>query len=309
MRTITITMTLLLVLGSLLSGCDRWAGVTSGLYTPPPTSIEQIEAEGAAAKPSAEALNPHHESPYISASGLDAVFIDREHQIAWFMFEDASLQLVPFAARSRESWPAGCPSNINATRMEVLDLAVEELVLAPVTIEQPILMRDCPPDPVELVLRSDGALGGGVACVGAQACLTLAWASSTLSLPQSIKDYELYSWRGTDKADLEGDTWYYTLVTGTNRVKTWKEISALENTLTGDDWVKITVARETALKSILDRLPEGEAVFWIGAEDPRVTAMLGEHSKLPHIELPSAAIVRQIKAYARQRGINLSVTE
>jgi hypothetical protein len=53
------------------------------------------------------------------------------------------------------------------------------------------------------------------------------------SLPQSMKGYELYSWKS-------GGTWCFTLITGTNRLKTPAEIASRESTIE-DDWVKITV--------------------------------------------------------------------
>jgi len=287
--TISLVMVMLLLV-CVLSGCDRLAEVTSGSYTPLPVSIGQIEAM---------TREPDRPTRRITASGIEAIFIDRDHQMAWIMFDDASLLLVPFVAWPQETWPKGCPTNISSTRMEVLDLATEELELASVTVERPILVRDCPPDPVELVLRSDGEFGGGTACVMAQTCLILEWASSTLSLPRSVKGYELFSWYVEEE-----DAWYYTLVTGTNRTKTWEEVSTPESTITESDWVKITVEGGTALKSILDRLPEGEDVLWIGPKEPQAMSTLGDH-----IRLPNETIVREMKAYGRQLDINLSVSD
>ena len=74
-----------------------------------------------------------------------------------------------------------------------------------------------------------------------------------------MKGYELYSWRPNGEQD-----WMYTLVTSTNRAKTWDEISTPDSTITEDGWLKITVQGEDALKSVLDRFPEGEAIFWWG---------------------------------------------
>jgi hypothetical protein len=281
----------LLLMGWMLSGCDRWVEVGSGLYAPrvrfPPADASETAAQ----------------RPEIADSGIDAVLVDREHQVAWIAFDDGSLDVVPFAARPREAWPSGCPTNVNATRMEVLNLEAETLALASVVIERPILVRDCPPDPQELVLRDGGdaatpAIGGaGTACSGAETCVILTPSAGTLSLPHSMKGYALYSWR------VEGDPgWRYTLITGTNRGHTWEEIAAPENTLTDEGWVKLTVDGETALKSLLDRLPEGERVIWIGPEAPQATPTLGAH-----LELPDVSHVKAIRTYSDRINIDLSV--
>ncbi|MGC9347963.1 MAG: hypothetical protein ACP5JG_07490 [Anaerolineae bacterium] len=289
----------MLLLGCWISGCDRWAEVASGVYRPMPPTIEQVEMM------TREPDRPHR---WIVSPGIEALFVDRDHEVAWIIFEDESLQIIPFTAWPREMWPEGCPTNINGTRMEVLDLAVEELELVSMpesetgsmtttlTIERPILVRDCPPDPVELVLRDGGEFGGGVACVGAKTCLVLEWTLGRLSLIPSMKGYELYSWSG-DSADV----WRYTLMTGTNRLKTWDEIAAPESTISEDGWVEITVEGEAALKSVLDRLPEGTEVFWMGSQ--RMVTPDGQN-RLPHEE-----IVREIQSYGQKQGISLRVTD
>jgi hypothetical protein len=231
---------------------------------------------------------------------IEAVFVDRTHQMLWLIFDDASLHIIPIIARPKKTWPSGCPSNIQSTRMETWDLDIEQLHLTSESISHPILVRDCPTKPVELVLRADGEIDGtGTACVGAHTCLVFEWASSTLSLPHSMKGYELYSWYVA-----EDDAWYYTLTTGTNRSKTWEEISTSESTRTASDWVKITVQGEDALKSILGRLPEGEMCWWIGPQAPQAASGLA-----PHIELPDASIIREIQTYGQQSSINLDVDQ
>jgi hypothetical protein len=306
MKRVTIFKVLIVFLACVLSGCDQWAEVPAGLYTPLPASIEQIEMM---------TLEPDHPTQWVTASGIKAIFVDRtrarpgtpghtrldasqDHQIAWIMFDDTTLLLVPFVPRPRAAWPSGCPSNLGSTRMEVLALAMEELPLASATVQRPVLVRDCPPDPMKLVLRDDGAIGGGgVACVGAETCVALAWASDTFTLPQSMKGYELYSWFAE-----EDDVWHYTLATGTNRAKMWEEITTPESVLTEDDWVKITVAGEAALKSVLARLPKGEHVMWIRPGDPRAPANSGDS-----LGLPSENVLQELKTYAQQLGIHLLI--
>ena len=282
----------LLLIGWLLSGCDRWVAVDSGHYAPrasfPPVDATETEAQ----------------RPEIADSGIDVVLVDREHQMVWIAFDDGSLDVVPYTAQPRSTWPSGCPTNVNATRMEILKLDAESLALKTVTVERPILVRDCPPNPHELVLRDGGnggdvAIGGaGTACSGAQTCVILARTSETLSLPHSIKGYALYSWTVGDD-----NTWRYTLITGTNRPHTWEEISASESTLTDEDWVKITVDGETALKSVIDRLPTEETIVWIGPEAPQATPTLRTH-----VALPDPSLVRAIQTYGDRKKIDVRVT-
>lgn len=78
-------------------------------------------------------------------------------------------------------------------------------------------------------------------------------------LPASMKGYELYSWQADDE-------WHFTLITGTNRMKTPEEITTGEDEATADGWVKISVQGTDAIKDVLSRLPAGEDVFWAGVE-------------------------------------------
>jgi hypothetical protein len=279
-----ILLALVLLAGCVLSGCsfDRWAEVESGGYL-----VNLAKAADADA----------HLAP---SPGLGAVFVDREHETGWLMFDDGSVRVVPLVGRPRRAWPAGCPANLGSTRMEVLELGMDELVLGSTTLEGPVLVRDCPPDPEQVVLREDGEIGGaGSACSGAQVCIVLEPSSGTMVLPRSMKGYELYSW-----VDAEGRAWTYVLVTGTNRTKTWEELAAGGSVIEmGDEgWVRITVAGTEALKAVLARLPEREVVTWIGPADPRATPALAAH-----IGFPDAAVVREIATYARRAGIELGI--
>lgn len=85
---------------------------------------------------------------------------------------------------------------------------------------------------------------------------TLDWQEIPGKLPQSMKGYELYSWQA-------GKIRVYTLITGTNRSKSFEEITALENTIDGNI-IKISVTSLTDLKTLLSRLPAAEEVFWGG---------------------------------------------
>jgi hypothetical protein len=98
-------------------------------------------------------------------------------------------------------------------------------------------------------------------------------ASPTLSM----KGYELYSWQ------MEGD-WYFALVVGTNRIKTYDEISTPE----------VRVQGLAALQAKLDQMPRGEQVFWSAR-------------RVPGTPLPPAEIIDAVHAHCSQRGIQLYI--
>lgn len=145
-----------LTLVLLLAGCtlDRWAEVPPGAYA--------VSTEGGWAN-------------QIARGELRRLVIDRDADELLFEFQDGSQTIVLFSALQRADWPAGCPGNINATRMEVLELEVDRLTLGSLTLMDPILVRDCPPEPMLLVLMEAGPVGGsGNACSYRRACVFLA---------------------------------------------------------------------------------------------------------------------------------------
>ena len=103
--------------------------------------------------------------------------------------------------------------------------------------------------------------------------------SPDATLAPSLKGYEIYSWQ-------ESGNWAFALVAGTNRIKTFDEISS----------PKIRVQGLDALKGELDRLPGGEHVFWSAGRVRNTT-------------LPPRKTMDQIGAYCRQRGIQLSIDQ
>ena len=118
-------------------------------------------------------------------------------------------------------------------------------------------------------------------------------------LPHSGKGYELYSWPAE-----QGDAWQFTLITGTNRLKSYEEIVSAEDTASEGGWVKVSVTGTGALKALLDQLPRGETVTWIG-EDwlEQVGAQAG------NIRLPDKDVIGEIEGYTRELGVELSVAE
>lgn len=99
------------------------------------------------------------------------------------------------------------------------------------------------------------------------------------STTKSMKGYELYSWQ------MQGD-WYFALVIGTNRIKTYDEVSSPE----------VCVQGVEALEHELNQLPSGEQVFW-------------SIQRVPNMTLPPNEVVDEIRTYCRQRGIQLVIEQ
>jgi len=113
-------------------------------------------------------------------------------------------------------------------------------------------------------------------------------------LPHSMKGYELYSW-------LEDDQWHFTLITGTNRIKTIEEINSKGDVISETGWVKIQVVGADAIKDVLSRLPEGESVFWCDE------LHIGQSTETD-LQLPPEQIADAIVEYAKQCGLDFVVT-
>jgi hypothetical protein len=96
----------------------------------------------------------------------------------------------------------------------------------------------------------------------------------------SFKGVELYSWK-----DGPSGSWKFSLLPGTNRVKTSVEIKDSRRTISG---VKL-------LKERIASLPEGEEVYWF---------VISSDTELSY---PEAAIVKEIVEFAVVRKIEVVV--
>jgi len=96
---------------------------------------------------------------------------------------------------------------------------------------------------------------------------------------RTLKGYELYSWQ------IEGD-WYFALVLGTNRLKTYDEITSVDMRVQGIE----------ALKRELDQLPTGERVLW-------------STRHIPDMTLPPDEIIDEASAYCEQIGVQLEIDQ
>ena len=98
-----------------------------------------------------------------------------------------------------------------------------------------------------------------------------------LNSAQPLKGHEIYSWQ------VDGD-WHFALLAGTNRIKTLDEVTSPDVSVEGTE----------ALRGKLNRLSNGERVFW-SARRVRGLAM------------PPDDIISEIGAYCAQLGILLEI--
>ncbi len=102
--------------------------------------------------------------------------------------------------------------------------------------------------------------------------------ASADGLSRSMKGYELYSWQSDD-------VWYFSLLTGTNRMKTIDEIK--------DAAIRLDDLEN--LKAELDKLAVGEFVTW--------SMIQGDLS----LALPPEEIVNDIRDYCEHLGLQLNI--
>ena len=103
---------------------------------------------------------------------------------------------------------------------------------------------------------------------------------------QAMKGYELYSWKVKGR-------WHYALLAGTNRAKSYDEITSPASTRVG----------MAALQAELKKLQRGEEVFWMSAAHRDVAKPRAKGA--PVLELPSRQRINRVKAYCETRGIKL----
>jgi len=115
---------------------------------------------------------------------------------------------------------------------------------------------------------------------------TTALAHSTQS---STNGYELYSWKIKNH-------WYYSLLPGTKRSKSYEEITSAD-----------LVKRDSAgLKAALETVPRGEVVRWMS--DAPEGAGRSASGKALNIKHPSRTRIKNIKAICDRLGIKLRLS-
>ena len=117
---------------------------------------------------------------------------------------------------------------------------------------------------------------------------------SGIEFPPSPKGYELYSWFGQDG-------WHFTLITGTNRVKSNEEIISRGNTIDDVGWVKITTDDEQTLLLVLERLPSGEQIFWLDGK------LVESSTETSPFSFPPEEIIHQVRQHSDRLGLKLQI--
>ncbi len=143
----------------LLAGCafSRPLSIDAGLYT---LNRNFRQMEGSA--------------PPI----VERIQVDREKEELTIFLRKGSPLLIPYSSRPKLEWPAGCPGNLFSQKMEVFELEVDQSSRAMLGMKQPILVRNCPETPYQLVLREQGEIGGSSnACPFPETCLIFQSAS------------------------------------------------------------------------------------------------------------------------------------
>jgi hypothetical protein len=127
-----------------------------------------------------------------------------------------------------------------------------------------------------------------------QAIGTLDVSSLPEQFPHSMKGYELFSWQ------VDGE-WYFTLITGTNRMKSFEEIITPGNTVSDDGFIKVSARGIDQLQIMFALLPSGEDVVWsgmdLGGQVPTDTI---------YLTLPSDEMIEEVKAFCTTLGIHLT---
>lgn len=112
-------------------------------------------------------------------------------------------------------------------------------------------------------------------------------------LPHQLKGYELVSWQS-------GEEWNFTLISGTNRQKTFDELISPESVVTEEGYVKITVSGVEGIKQVLELMPAGESVAWSGM------SLTGQvPSGTVYFSYPPQEIMDELFALAQACGFEL----
>lgn len=118
--------------------------------------------------------------------------------------------------------------------------------------------------------------------------MLITFAAFAQSTRPAMKGYELYSWKRDGR-------WHYAIVEGTNRSKSYEEITSDKTSISGTG----------SLKEQLNKLPKGAEVIWTTGVDPAMRKIA--EGKSPKLELPSGTRVRKIKKYCDKIGIKLTL--
>jgi hypothetical protein len=190
-RLVTPVIGIILILLASACTADKKLAIDPGSYTLQESPQEREGAPG----------------PFVQ--GLE---VDKDRELVIFYLRKGEPLQVSYTPWEKNEWPAGCPGNIYSQRMEVFDLQVEGEAGAILGLTDPVLIRDCPETPYQLVLREDGEIGGSsTACPYPDECLFFTNSENVVDHP--CQDQELMMEElDREKSDLE--SWAEDLVDG-----------------------------------------------------------------------------------------------
>ena len=110
----------------------------------------------------------------------------------------------------------------------------------------------------------------------------------TLTFPHSMKGWELYSWP-------RGDDWNYSILIGTDRLKSYEEVTTNDVIVTGKD----------SLKIVLDKFLKNELIIWIGRG--WLERCWGDN--IHDLTLPPQGTIDEIKEYCKNNYLTLEITD
>jgi len=121
------------------------------------------------------------------------------------------------------------------------------------------------------------------------AALLISLAAVCQAAQTATTDHELYSWK------VKGH-WYYSLLPGTNRSRSYEEITAPRN-----------VRRDASgLQSELQKLQKGDEIFWMSTAPVGASkSVAGQRIDVKH---PSRKRIENIKAICDKLGIKLKLS-
>jgi hypothetical protein len=111
---------------------------------------------------------------------------------------------------------------------------------------------------------------------------------NALTFPHSMKGWELYSWP-------MGNDWNYSILIGTNRLKSYEEVKTNKVIVTGED----------SLKMVLDKFPANEMITWIGPG--WIERCWDDNAN--DLSLPPQEILNDIKEYCISHKLTLQITD
>jgi hypothetical protein len=114
----------------------------------------------------------------------------------------------------------------------------------------------------------------------------------TLTIPESMKGWELYSWP-------EGDKWKYSFLMGTNATKSLPQVK-------NSGWALVKVTGADSVKMVLNKFPKGETISLIG--QGWLQRSWGGQD-IGNLQLPPAAVVNDLTLYSTSKGLTFQVVD